>query len=85
MPGLRRFGRFVLFLSLCVLMTTVAGCGGPAQEAATPIPIANPTEDNKFKDVTLQNESDNMKMLKQGTKAGPAPKPLGPALPGMPK
>jgi len=62
----------VLALGL-VSTALLGGCGEDVpKEAATPIPIANPTADNPNKDVTLENESGKMKGVKSQLK-GAAP------------
>jgi hypothetical protein len=84
MPILRHFAAWSCILAI-PLSAALPGCdSGPAAEPGKPIGVANPDPTNDLKHVTLDNEADNMKVLKDKTKAAPSPKSIGPTLPGQP-
>lgn len=57
-PGIKRFPS----LGLPLLLIAAVGCGPAevASEQAGAIPVYNPSPDNPTKDVTLENESENI-------------------------
>jgi hypothetical protein len=54
-------------LSLAATLTILVGCDGSGSGGTPPppTPVANPSADNKLKDVTLENESANMDRIKK--------------------
>lgn len=61
-------GRPLLLSFLAIITAAAAGCGSSdSRQAAAPIPVFNPAPDSPNKDVTLDNESDAMERIKQGT------------------
>jgi hypothetical protein len=52
---------------LAVASIALGGCGGGNSTSLPPPagPVANPSADNKLKDITLENESANMDRIKK--------------------
>jgi hypothetical protein len=60
--------RQVASLTLAIAMTALAGCDSNTPTTNLPPPptaVANPSADNKLKDVTLENEAANMDRIKK--------------------